>query len=68
MSRKTNRRTVKAIRDVLGLTQKELAQRIGVTTTTLARWERGDKPITKPSEKLLLTFISEEQAKKILAS
>lgn len=32
----------------LGLSQDELAKRLGVTTSTLARWERGELTIGHP--------------------
>ena len=37
---------IKAIRERLNLTQEQLAQKIGVSWATVARWERG---IGKPS-------------------
>lgn len=38
--------TLKATRVNAGLTQKELAKELGVTTTTINSWENGD---TEPS-------------------
>lgn len=38
---------IKSLRDRLGLTQKELAEAIGVTITTVSRWEMG---IARPSK------------------
>ena len=38
---------VKKIRDALGITQAELAHRLGVSHVTVNRWERGK--IKKPS-------------------
>jgi len=37
--------TLLARRQSLGLTQEQLAQRLRVTTTTVARWERGEQPL-----------------------
>lgn len=34
-------------REDFGLTQKQLAEKLGVTPNTLARWERGELPISK---------------------
>jgi putative transcriptional regulator len=33
---------IKNIRERLGMTQEEFARKIGVTVTTVSRWERGD--------------------------
>jgi len=33
---------IKFIRERLGMTQEEFARKIGVTITTISRWERGD--------------------------
>ncbi|MDB6013122.1 MAG: hypothetical protein JWL65_5372 [Gammaproteobacteria bacterium] len=35
-------RYLKSTREFLGFTQKELAQTLGVTPNTVARWERGE--------------------------
>lgn len=35
------------VRDLEGLTQKELAEWMGVAPNTLARWERGERSIPK---------------------
>jgi transcriptional regulator with XRE-family HTH domain len=42
--------TLRLARKVQGLTQKEMARRLGIDPTTLARWERGK---SRPSRKLL---------------
>ena len=36
------REDIKNIRERLGMTQEEFARKIGVTVTTVSRWERGD--------------------------
>jgi DNA-binding transcriptional regulator YiaG len=42
------------IRKSLGLTQVQIAERIGVTSNTVARWERGEVRISEPVSKLIL--------------
>lgn len=42
-----------ALRDSLGLSQRELARRIGVSPRTVARWEEGLHPIGLVYEKLI---------------
>lgn len=44
---------LRRLRKRLGLTQKELAAKAGVTSTSVARWERGDVRITEPMSRLL---------------
>ncbi len=43
---------IKKLRQRLGLTQSELAERLGVDQATIHRWEKGAKP-SGPAEKLL---------------
>jgi transcriptional regulator with XRE-family HTH domain len=38
------------IRKTLGLTQQQLAETLGVEPNTVARWERGERPILKTTE------------------
>lgn len=40
-------RTVKNLIEMTGLTQAQLAERIGVTALTVGRWYRGDVPISE---------------------
>ena len=42
--------TLRSVRKLQGLTQKEMARRLGIDPTTLARWETGK---SRPSRKLL---------------
>ena len=44
---------LRRIRRKLKLTQKQLAESVGVTENTVARWERDEVRITEPSVKLV---------------
>lgn len=44
---------LRVIRKMLGLTQIGLAIRLGVTGTTVARWERGAVPVAEPAARLV---------------
>jgi len=44
---------LRMIRSGLQLTQAQLADKIGVTANTLARWERDEVTITKPMARLI---------------
>ncbi|MBI4378687.1 MAG: helix-turn-helix domain-containing protein [Nitrospinae bacterium] len=48
------REEIKNIRESLGMTQDEFARRIGVTVTTVSRWERGD---SLPKSKVVIDKI-----------
>lgn len=52
------------IREVLGLTQAELADEIGVHRVTVARWESGDREIPEPVARLVIRIRDERQGKK----
>lgn len=51
---------LKALREGLGLTQQELAERVGVTKQALSAWERGEYEPTLDS---LLRVVNETGAK-----
>jgi transcriptional regulator with XRE-family HTH domain len=44
---------LKRLRTQMKCTQKQLAQKVGVTGNTVARWERGEVPISEPVARLL---------------
>ena len=44
---------LRAQRRRLGLTQRLLAERVGVTSTSVARWERGERGISEPVARLV---------------
>lgn len=48
--------TFKRIRKTLALTQRALAEKIGVTPNTVARWERGEVGIAEPVARLIHTL------------
>jgi transcriptional regulator with XRE-family HTH domain len=44
---------LKAARTRAGLTQLALANRLGVDPQTVSRWERGERGISQPMERLI---------------
>ena len=46
-------RGLRAIRRRLGISQAKLAERIGFTQNTVARWERDEIPISEPAARLI---------------
>ena len=53
-------REFRAIRRQLALTQAALADEIGVTSNTVARWERGEMAIYEPAARLLKRIAAEQ--------
>jgi len=51
---------VRRVRQRLGLTQVQLAAKLGVTENTLARWERGSVGIGEPVARLIRFVASSE--------
>ena len=54
---------LRAIRDKLGWTQVQLAEALGVTPNTVARWERDEVGIREPMARLIQTVYSAEKKK-----
>jgi len=48
-----NGNQLRKIRKKLDLTQAELAKKVGVTVTTLARWERDEVGISEPISRFI---------------
>ena len=54
---------IRAFRKKLGWTQVALAEAIGVTSNTVARWERGEMAISEPAARLLQKIAAEQRAR-----
>jgi transcriptional regulator with XRE-family HTH domain len=52
---------VQRLRKRLGLTQAELAQRMGVSRVSVARWETDEHAIRESAARLLLTMVEQEE-------
>ena len=52
--------TLRQIRKRLGLTQSALAERLGVSPNTVARWERNEVPIREPMVRLIRMLAGKE--------
>ena len=55
---------VKRIRHQLGLTQRELAEKLGVTLVTVGRWEAGLRGISEPIARLIERIHAEARKKR----
>jgi DNA-binding transcriptional regulator YiaG len=55
-----NSRELKSLRKRLGVSQAKLAKGLGVTENTVARWERGEVPISEPLSRLLRIIVGDE--------
>jgi putative transcriptional regulator len=51
---------IRVLREKLGWTQMVLAKAIGVTSNTVARWERGEMGISEPAARLLQKIAAEQ--------
>lgn len=54
---------IKAIREKLGLTQEEIARKLGVSWGTIARWEAGKSKPSKLARKALENLLKETEEK-----
>ena len=54
---------IKSIRERLGLTQEQLANKLGVSWATVARWERGKGEPSPLAQKALEDFLKEAEGK-----
>lgn len=52
---------LKSIREALGMSQQEMAQRLGVAVSTVSRWETGKTPplLTLPQVKAFAAMLRE---------
>ena len=55
---------VKQLRRQLGLTQEQLAEVVGVTANSVARWERGELGIRESAARLMLLLKEQRTRKK----
>ena len=54
-------RELRAIRQRLKLTQAEFAELVGVTSNTIARWERDEMSIREPTVRLIHNIYASEK-------
>jgi transcriptional regulator with XRE-family HTH domain len=54
---------LRRIRDRLGWTQRRLAEELGVTENTVARWERDELGMRPTAERLIRRIAAEHKAK-----
>ncbi len=64
ISRSVEPHELRRARAALGLTQAQLAERLGVTQNTVARWEVGLRGIPEPTARLIELIAKEVKAKK----
>lgn len=49
---------MRSIRRALGVTQAQMAARLGVDQNTVARWERGERSVSEPAIRLARTLVN----------
>jgi transcriptional regulator with XRE-family HTH domain len=54
---------LRGIRKRLGWSQRQVAEAVGVTANSVARWERGEMAIGEPSARLLKFIAAHELSK-----
>ncbi len=54
---------IRVLRQQLGWTQVALADAVGVTSNTVARWERGEMAISEPTARLLKKIAAERHVR-----
>ena len=57
-------RKFKELRQDMGYSQAKLAKEMGLTISTVSRWEHGDFPIPKVAELALKTIVREASEKR----
>ena len=54
---------IRALREKLGWTQMALAEAVGATSNTVARWERDEMAISEPAARLLQKIAAEQRSR-----
>lgn len=52
----------RALREMCGVTQQQVADRLGVRVVTIKRWERGDSPVPEDAMALIMSAMAEHDA------
>lgn len=63
---KISKADFKAMREMVGMSQSLLAKRLGVTTTSVKRWERPDFDHEPPQDAWDIILAAREQQKKVV--
>jgi len=54
---------LREIRKQLGWSQRQIAEAVGVTANSVARWERGEMAIAEPAARLLRMIAAQNKGK-----